>query len=1112
MAGETFQLRFRNNEDTYLSIDEPINFATVDFQLSQKDKGYGRDVSFNGGEVQFEFVKYRNHYLDKLLLYNNTYGFESIVELIITTVVSPPTIIGELDFATAITDDFEYFKCKVIQQSSKQIVKRRKAVKVDLLSDKDIDGNTITPLATENTLLTSKPIYLVSKWESDRTKDGSKYIWNAHEQGQGVSNQYIYVKNPVLLKLHELENALTNSNLYSRNDSSKTVYLKAATTLKNVVITLPAVFNQWVIRFPFGSDANIYATYQYVIEYPNNRIVLKSNVFNVEGETYSFNEELTHTIPSLNVNDEIKIYEYWDVRMGVDYNYYEVNLYQTVGIQKIIIEAESTTFKSVAPSFRLIDVMRQVVKSISGLDILAPRFDVGGEFYDNRLLNGNSLRAISTKPFYISLEDLEQSLIELNVDWEIDANGDIFFGTEDDFYTESIAYAFSNTQFSSFNKSFNPKFSINEFNYGYKNFQSLKENEEVNSADVVHGESKWVLGNKMVENKKDISIEWIRDAFLIETNRRKALSENVSENTASQDDDKLFALDTYKTQSEVTISGQYTLAHEYNPTTDILSLINDTSLNFVVTGIREGTYFQIVSPSVNQNTYRVDSVSPSTLKLIRVTTGAIASYTAIQAGTTSFNYKLTVSDIPYTIYTNNGFTNLDNLIASDLYSNLRYSIRRNIEKYWKKYLATCNLYHKTQGLSTTWYKNNTDFSATYGGLTLTEKEVIDTYAINPILTPFMYNDVIFANVEFSEFMALQDNIRTNRGYIKTYDNNGDELKLYPTTMKYDNLSKELNIKGEEKYTPTTLVQIAPVLTTNLASSITGSSAVSGGYIKTNGGSAITAKGIVWSLSTNPTIALTTKTNDGSGSVDYKSLLNGLYPSRKYYVKSYATNAIGTSYGNQEEFVAGYDGVTIGSQTWANKNLNVPTYSDGTVIPNMTLGTDWNNATVGAWCWFNHDSSVEQPYGKLYNWYAIAGIHDAASLTNTALRKKIAPDGWRIPSVTDFNTLIATAGGSSVAGKKLKSEQWTNVPNIPAVAGTDDYGFTAFGGGYRDIVPASPIPFYFKDFNWRCRFWTTTAQNSNNSSYVQLYADSDNMLVDNAGVDNKIGMSVRLIKD
>ena len=1109
MAGETFQLRFANNENVTLSIDEPINFATVDFQLSQKEKGYGRDVSFNGGETQFEFVKYRNHYLDKLLLYNNTYGFESIVELIITC-GTVTTIIGELDFATAVTDDWEYFKCKVIQQSSKQIVKRRKAVKVNLLSDKDVDGNYIAPLVPENTLLTSKPIYLVSKWEADRTQDGSTYIWNAHERGKGTSNQYIYVKRPVLLKLHELENALTNSNYWSRNDSSKTVYLRAATTLKNVVITLPAVFNQWVVRFPFGLDSSIYATYEYVIEYPGNRIVLKSNVFNFEGETYSFNEELTYTIPSLNVNDEIKIYEYWDVRFGLSGDYYEVNLYQTTGIQKIIIEAESTTFKSVAPSFRLIDVMRQVVKSISGLDISAPRFDFGGEFYDNRLLNGNSLRAISTKPFYVSLEDLEQSLIELNVDWEIDANGKIFFGTEDDFYTESIAYTFTNNQFSSFNKSFNPRFSINEFNYGYKNFQSLKENEEVNSADVIHGESKWVLGNKMVENKKDISIEWIRDAFLIETNRRKALSENVSENTASQDDDKLFALDTYKTQSEVTISGQYTLAHEYNPTNGLLSLINDGSINFVVTGIREGTYFQIVSPSVNQNVYVLDSISPSILKIKKVS-GSVtpASYTAV---TTSFVYKLTLLDVPYTVYTNDGFTNINNLIAGDLYSNLRYSIRRNIDKYWKKYLATCNLYQKTQGLSTTWYKNNKDFSSTYSGLTLTEREVIDTYAINPILTPFLYNDVIFANVEFSDFITLQDNIRTNRGYILTKDNSGKDLKLYPTVMKYDNLSKELNIKGEEKYIPTTLIQIAPVLTTNKASDIQGDSATSGGYIKTNGGSAISAKGIVWHTLPNPTTGFNTNgTTNGSGSVDYKSLLNGLYPSKKYYVRAYATNGIGTSYGNQIEFNALYDKVTIGSQIWADKNLNVSTYSDGTIIPNVISQTDWNNATTGAWCWFNNNSSVEQPYSKLYNWYAIAGIHDAASLTNTSLRKKIAPDGWRIPSASDFETLMVNVGGSGIAGRKLKSITWTNIPNIPVVAGTDDYGFTAFGGGFRDIVPASPVPFYFKDFQKYCFFWTSTPNDANLSYYAFLQRDFDVMIVANQGI-NKHGYSARLIKE
>jgi uncharacterized protein (TIGR02145 family) len=1099
MAGETFQLRFKNNENVTVSIDEPINFATVDFQLSQKDKGYGRDVSFNGGEVQFEFVKYRNHYLDKLLVYNNTYGFESIVELIITC-GTITTIIGELDFATAITDDLEYFKCKVIQQSSKQIVKRRKAVKVDLLSDRDIDGNFIAPLVLENTLLLSKPIYAVSKWESDRTKDGSKYIWNVHKEGEGIRNQYVYIKNPIVLKLHGIENALTNSNFYSYNDSSKTVYLKAATDLKNIVITLPAVFNKWKVSFPFGSDSNIYATYQYVIEYPSNRIVLKSNVFNVEGEEYSFNEELTHSITALNSGDEIKIYEYFDVRMGVNYNYYEVNLYQTVGIQTIKIEAETSTFNSIAPSFRLVDVMRQVVKSISGLNISAPRFEVGQDFYDNRLFNGNSLRAISNKPFYVSLEDLEQSLIELNVDWEINADGNIFFGIEDDFYADTQSWEFTNTQFSSFNKSFNPRFSINEFNYGYKNFQSLKENEEPNSADVIHGESKWVLGNKMVENKKDISIEWIRDAFLIETNRRKALIENVSEATASQDDDKLFAIDTYSTPSDVTISQKYLLQHIWDSTLSLLSLANDGSINFLITGINEGTVFVITSTH-NANTYRVYDVSSSTMRLQKVS-GSVTptSSTGGIPEDTYFNYTLIKSEIPYTNYTDSGFTNVTNLIASDKYSNLRYSIRRNIDKYWKKYLATCNLYHKTQGLSTTWYKNNIDFSSTYSGLTLTEREVIDTYAVNPILTPFSYNDVIFSNVEFSDFISLQNNIRTNRGYIKTKDINENELKLYPIVMKYDNLSKELNIKAEEKYTPTTLVQIAPILTTKVASNIKGITADSGGYIKTNGGSAITAKGIVWSLVTNPTIALTTKTNDGVGSVDYKSYLTGLYPSRKYYVKSYATNGIGTSYGNEINFIADYNQILIGSQVWSDSNLNVSTYRNGDVIPQVTDPTAWNNLTTGAWCYYFNDTGAEIFYGKLYNWYA---INDSRGL---------APIGWHIPSATEFDTLSTYLGGDTVSGGKLKSEiinpdpflfsgygMWT----LPNTGATNSSGFNGFAGGKRTTTG-------FIEESYYAYFWTSTPDNSSTSFYRRLYYNSAYSL--DSSENNKIGMSVRLIKD
>ena len=796
MAGETFQLRFRNNEDTYLSIDEPINFATVDFQLSQKDKGYGRDVSFNGGEVQFEFVKYRNHYLDKLLLYNNTYGFESIVELIITC-GTVTTIIGELDFATAVTDDLEYFKCKVIQQSSKQIVKRRKAVKVDLLSDKDIDGNYIAPLVPKNTLLISKPIYQVSKWEqpSDAVRYYSTSLVGTRTWGLNFSRQITESNIADTLVPNESQRVNAGSPAYNGLQC-----ITASTNLKNIKISIPAFY--FYVRInginDYNPDGYLSYSFNYGItnnpsdNYPTENRFINTITLNTEGAFYTYNQSFEATIPSLSSGQSLFIWHEITTRNQTDYNFVAASV--TCKGMNVNISAESDTFNSIAPSFRLVDVMRQVVKSISGLDILAPRFDYAGEFYDNRLFNGNSLRVLSDKPFYVSLEDLEKSLVELNVDWEIDANGDIFFGTEDDFYADQEVKEFTNAQFSSFNKSFNPRFSINEFNYGYKNFQSLKENEEPNSADVIHGESRWVLQNKMVENKKEISIEWTRDAFLIETNRRKSLE--VSSDTSSQNDDTLFVIDTLNTVSDAIYSEKTILLHSYNSTDAILTLTNTGELNFLALGIVSGSSFQITA-GYNLGLYTVILSTSKSLQLNLVSGSTPSGYP--DASLTYFNYILQISTIPYTNYTNSGFTNIANLIADDKYSNLRYSTRRNIENYWKKYIATCNLYHKTQGLSSTWYKNNKDFTATYAGLTLTESDPIITEFTIPNLTPFMYNDIVFANVEFADFIALQDSLRSTRGYVKTYDNNGLEIKLYPMSMKYENLSKELTIKAEEKY-------------------------------------------------------------------------------------------------------------------------------------------------------------------------------------------------------------------------------------------------------------------------------------------------------------------------
>lgn len=143
----------------------------------------------------------------------------------------------------------------------------------------------------------------------------------------------------------------------------------------------------------------------------------------------------------------------------------------------------------------------------------------------------------------------------------------------------------------------------------------------------------------------------------------------------------------------------------------------------------------------------------------------------------------------------------------------------------------------------------------------------------------------------------------------------------------------------------------------------------------------------------------------------------------------------------------YQSVTNCGLTFTKQNLNVSTYSDGTPIPQVTDPTAWANLTTGAWCYYNNDAANGTTYGKLYNWYAAAGIYDAASLVNPALRKKLAPTGWHVPTDAEWTTLTTCLGGESVAGGKMK-ETGTAHWNSPNTDATNSSGFTGLPGGYR----------------------------------------------------------------
>ncbi|WP_396144513.1 hypothetical protein [Flavobacterium sp.] len=89
----------------------------------------------------------------------------------------------------------------------------------------------------------------------------------------------------------------------------------------------------------------------------------------------------------------------------------------------------------------------------------------------------------------------------------------------------------------------------------------------------------------------------------------------------------------------------------------------------------------------------------------------------------------------------------------------------------------------------------------------------------------------------------------------------------------------------------------PILTTAIATAITTTNATCGGNITFDGGAPISARGICWSTAINPTIT-NTHTSDGIGTGSFLSTISGLIPNTTYYIRAYATNSSGTSYGNQ----------------------------------------------------------------------------------------------------------------------------------------------------------------------------------------------------------------------
>ena len=819
--GEKFYLHFLSDNYGKKSINEPIDYDKCDFNLNQEDKRYARDISFSGGDFMLNFVKWRDHELEKLLYYHSTFGFEAKVNVIIEFSKENEIVIGQLDFQTAKTDGLTYFKCKIIQDSKQALIKRREDIKVNLLSDKTLDDEDIEPLVPENVFIKAKPLIKTSRWKSNDQQAGATSITKPRQSNIGLNltnTLNLGANNCNIVESYEIDNSLSFiSNRYALvngfpNDGLNFTYLEFATDQKDVTFEFSEI-----LAYSFQTYTNTLSTdvlsgsgsVQFVVKIGFDEFDTNMQTYVLYERTFGFVNstpieylptELTLNIPFIERNKRVWIYLKPDSQATFSTNNiatlsnYTVNAIMDRMTTKIT--STSVDYSTISPTFRLYDVMKYVAKSIADIDIDAPRFQSGGYFYNQRILNGNFLRNIKDRDFTITLKELREYLPEINGDYEVNYYSKLFFGLFEDYYkNEEIAF-FSSSQFDSLEKSFNPRFSVNEFNYKYKSYLSQKENSTDNTYDSVHGESQWFLKNIMVENKKEVEVEFYRDAFLLEDNRRKGLKDSITK--ANQDDDKKAIIDTIELdESERTRIESAYLQHYYDSETGYLTLRTTEGLNFELLGIYEGTQFTLQNTN-NAGLHNVVNAYGNTVVLQRVSPGT-SSFDGNFI--TRFQYYVSSEVANYTIWTNEGFTLINNISNGNDYANLRFSKKRNIINYWNSYLATCNLYHKELGIKKTFYKNNPDALTVYEGAQVREGETF--VPSNPILSPVLYENVTLL-CDKEEFFNIQKDVRTKRGYFRFIDNTGTVIKGYPKNMKYMISESALVCDLEEKYTSANL--------------------------------------------------------------------------------------------------------------------------------------------------------------------------------------------------------------------------------------------------------------------------------------------------------------------
>lgn len=795
--------------DEEIEVLEPINFDASSFIVEQDNKKWGRDIYKGNEEISLYFgneigeplavervlnngmvLRHKNSGLDLLLQINKELGSEAVVYWKLQ--FGTEFLLFELDFGTAKTDDLTYIELKVIQNLEQAKIKRREKVKIDAFATKDLDDNTITPITTQKLFMKAKPIVELSKW-GEKDIEGLSVI----SSGNGFTHDLAIPLSNALIN-YEIGDSFAPFDIFwggkdlNINTVRRYIYdnkfLTAQTDLTNIKVTIKKlsisgatsqgrIYLRYGTTF-FDSDGNFISAGNTPTTYLENEL----NFISITEEDYEF------TIPFMTVGESLWIdtamFFSSSSLMGVSMQYTNFK------VEEIKITTTSTAISSVINAVRYIDLIKQNYKAIGATPVIAPKFDVGGQFYNNFCFNGKLIRQITNEPFYLELTDTLESLEEFCADSQVN-EGNNYIGQYTDFYSNVDLGGFIIAPDKDFTIEKNERYLINKFTFGYKKYQ--KDNDEANTLDAIHTDSEWYVPNNKSQNEKKITLPFARDHYLAEFLRRRA----TNNTSADIDDDTIFIFDVIELAPNSRESFTAVLKYQQSDDDNTFKLLANESFSWNLLGFNVG------------NTIKVNGVDYLVLEITNtLLTLQWAGGDAQGEEVFTIDYPLT--NVQYTIRTDEGLTFSENLLNADVYGNLRYSIKHNV-KYWNPYLATAGKFIQSKEITNSYFKANgsckTKFTDDAEIVGENEPIVISDIAEQKILSQNIIKTTVTAS--FDRVKQLLNGLQTINadntigGFVRIQDQNGRIVKGYAKKLdslwKYEELSFEIEERNESDF-------------------------------------------------------------------------------------------------------------------------------------------------------------------------------------------------------------------------------------------------------------------------------------------------------------------------